>query len=747
MNHGSAAKPHSVPVKTQRHSGRVLITSSEQEGISETFHPGSYIEWWFVHGSFSGEECGNRSFMASLFRYDRLKTNDPDSAGYYLIISLLDPSTGRTEIVSRGEQAVIDRMFSPIRNRRSTNIDPLILDTCIDELRTGGAPSPITLEQEKARVTEEPFSVVWKDFFFSQEGNGFRLAFDIPGGTGRCSLTLRPVSPRHEMHGIGASLRYPMAYATIPRLEIQGGFGGEEVSGTAWFDHQWGSACWFLTRPSGGRLNGWDWFSINDDDGSDWIFLVFHDMKSKKTIGRSAIRYEPMKKPQIFRDFEAEPVRFWESGRTHITYPVAWTLKIPEISAEIIISPVADDQEIPVLGFMRAIWEGAATASGTLGKRPFTGRARLELQGYGYLFDFREYLGPYIRRIHEDIGTFFPATIDADRYLDLAGTPTWHHEPAACNETIARPFWDMMSRKKKYWRPVFGMMLLESLGVSMEQYRMLLAVVPEMTHTGTLIIDDIEDDATTRRGDPCIHHRYGLDVAINAGNMLYVLPAALYATHPDLTDQQRLAFYRITHDGFMKGHLGQALDIYWTRNLSRKNLVLWQADHLPEKMLQMYEFKTASPAIMIAEACCILGGSDDATRAACRDLARSFGVAFQILNDVRDFDEDRNSRPCSGDLASGKLTYAIVRALGRLPVHDRRRLEAILCSRRLRRDPAVVQEGMALVRKSGALRLCRSEARYMVEEAWGNFSPMIPPSEHKMMLRLFSRNLVLERRK
>jgi geranylgeranyl pyrophosphate synthase len=746
MDAGTPKKHHAVPVKTGNHSGRVLITSHDSgTAVSETFHPGSYIEWWFVHGSFHGKKCGSRSFMASLFRYDRSKGSDPASVGYYLILSVLDPSTGRTEIVSRGEQAITDRMFSPIKNRRSTNIDPGILDCYIDELRADGPPPPITLEQEYASVTREPFSAAWKDFSFSQEDGQFRLCFDIPGSGTRCSLTLRPLAPRHEMHGIGASLKYPMAYATIPRLELEGRYGDEEISGTAWFDHQWGSACWFLTQPSGGWLNGWDWISINGEDGSDWIFLVFHDMKSKKTIGRCGILFEPGKRPRVFRDFEAVPVRFWESTKTHITYPVCWILKIPEISAEITINPVTDDQEIPVLGFMRAVWEGAATASGTVGKLQFSGRARLELQGYGYIFDFREYLGPYIRRIHEDIGTFFPKTIDATRYQELAGTPCWYHDLTACNETIARPFWDLMSRKKKYWRPVFGMLLLESLGVSMEQYRVLLNVVPELTHAGTLIIDDIEDNATTRRGDICIHDRYGLDVAINAANTLYFLPASLYSSHPHLTDRQRLEFYKITLDGYVRGHFGQALDIYWTKNLSQKNLVSWQADHLPEKMLQMYEFKTASPAIVIAEACCTLAGSDEFTRIACRDLARSFGVSFQILNDIKNFDEKKNGRQCGEDLASGRLTYVIVRAMERLPAGDRKRLEKILCSKRLRKNPEYLAEGIALVRKSGALSACQKEARVMVEERWYAFSPRIPPSEHKLMLRLFSRALIKER--
>lgn len=748
MSTGTTRKHHSVHVGTGKHSGRVLITSDKPGTIpSETFHPGSYIEWWFVHGSFEGEGCGCRSFMASLFRYDPSKTNNPDSVGYYLLVSLFDPATGHTEIISRGERAIIDRMLLPIKSRKSTNIDPRILDMYIEELRSDGPPAPVTLEQDRAEVTKDPFSVVWTDFSFSQKDGQFHIAFNIPGGINRCSLSLRPVSPRHEMHGIGATLTQPMVYATIPRLELEGKFGDEVVSGEAWFDHQWGSACWFLTQPTGGRLNGWDWFSINGDDGTDWIFLIFHDMKSKKTLGRYAILYEQGKKPRVFQDFEAVPVRFWESGRTHITYPVGWILKIPAISAEITINPVSDDQEIPVLGFMRAVWEGAATASGTVGKRQFSGRARLELQGYGYIFDFREYLAPYIRRIHESIGEFFPATIDAARYQELAGAPHWHHELAACNEMIAQPFWDLMSRKKKYWRPVFGMLLLESLGVSMEQYRMLISVVPELTHTGTLIIDDIEDNATTRRGDTCIHKRYGLDVAINAANTLYFLPAALYSTHPHLTDQQRLEFYRITLDGYVKGHLGQALDIYWTKHLSVKNLASWKKDHLPEKMLQMYELKTASTAVVIAEACCILAGSDEETKTACRNLARSFGVSFQILNDIKDFDERENGRACAEDLASGKLTYVMVRAMERLHDCDRKRLERIVCSKRLRRNPVYLQEGIGLVRKSGALSSCRKEARTMVNEGWHAFSPHIPPSEHKLMLGLFSKTLISNSKK
>ena len=43
----------------------------------------------------------------------------------------------------------------------------------------------------------------------------------------------------------------------------------------------------------------------------------------------------------------------------------------------------------------------------------------------------------------------------------------------------------------------------------------------ELIHNASLILDDIEDDSLKRRGEPCIHKKYGLDVAVNSGSLLY----------------------------------------------------------------------------------------------------------------------------------------------------------------------------------------------------------------------------------
>lgn len=46
----------------------------------------------------------------------------------------------------------------------------------------------------------------------------------------------------------------------------------------------------------------------------------------------------------------------------------------------------------------------------------------------------------------------------------------------------------------------------------------------ELIHNGSLMIDDVQDSSQSRRGDKCTHLKYGLDVAVNAGNILYYAP-------------------------------------------------------------------------------------------------------------------------------------------------------------------------------------------------------------------------------
>ena len=88
----------------------------------------------------------------------------------------------------------------------------------------------------------------------------------------------------------------------------------------------------------------------------------------------------------------------------------------------------------------------------------------------------------------------------------------------------------------------------------------LLPVAIELLHVGSLVIDDIEDDSSTRRGEPTLHHRYGLPVALNTGNWLYFAAISCLSRIP-CDDACRLALTEDFVASIMRCHEGQALDI------------------------------------------------------------------------------------------------------------------------------------------------------------------------------------------
>lgn len=87
-----------------------------------------------------------------------------------------------------------------------------------------------------------------------------------------------------------------------------------------------------------------------------------------------------------------------------------------------------------------------------------------------------------------------------------------------------------------------------------------LSQLVEMLHAGSLIVDDVEDDAIERRGGPALHRTHGLPAALNAGNWLYFWPSLLLSRSA-LPPATLLA----AHDRFaltlVRSHHGQALDL------------------------------------------------------------------------------------------------------------------------------------------------------------------------------------------
>jgi predicted secreted hydrolase len=148
-----------------------------------------------------------------------------------------------------------------------------------------------------------------------------------------------------------------------------------DVTGQSWMDHEFGTT--FLEK----EQTGWDWFSLQLDDGHD--LMVFRlrrrdgsiDPRSSGTLVGPDGSFGHI---SLDAGFALEPGRGWQSPMSGGRYPVEWRVHLPRQAIDLAV-----DQELRT-GESRGVtyWEGAIDATGSVKGRPVRGRGYLEMTGY-----------------------------------------------------------------------------------------------------------------------------------------------------------------------------------------------------------------------------------------------------------------------------------------------------------------------------------------------------------------------------
>ena len=714
--------------------------------MDESSHPGSPLEWWFVHGYYESPALSRRYFMTTLFRHGVMTGANRRRESFSYLQSDLDIEGPRLSVASRFDRAFHEALLARDPGTLTYNIDPRIIRAFHDELKNGGLLSDaFEMTEDPAVLRTNPFSARWQDFQLSQNKSDFVLRFRESEEKTACRFRLSPEKPGCDVEAFrkrGDADR-GMSYNVYPRLRLEGRRGRDPVRGLAWIDHQWGDPDGLMEDSGVKRVRGWDWFAINFENGDDWLVYVIKDAQRGSPLARMVLAFDAHGGVRSFREFTLEPTEFWESPRSFIRYPVGWKIKVPEMAAEAVFHPLTADQEIPVYGIHRAVWEGAGDVSAVIGGRRVKGTARGEFHGYGYIFGVRDYFKSRVERVDRNIESFLPKTYLLPAIERMVGPDGRAIFPETYTKMLAQPAWDLLSRGGKRWRPMFALYLLEALGVAPQVYEQFVCVMAELCHAGALIIDDIEDASALRRGEPCIHLRYGLDVAISSANTLYFLPSLLIREHPGLDDAQRLKMHEIYVRQMVRAHFGQAMDLFWSRNMSESHIRAWLKDNGPGAILEIYAMKTGAPLEGLAEMCAVVAGAEPSVRDACRAFARSLSIGFQILDDIHGYGDSSEWKKVRGeDIAEGKWTHVLFKALRALPPKDRDRLAAIVGRKELRQRGEEREAAIDLVKRSGALAACRDEALAMVDKSWKEVRSYLVPSEARVMLALLYKDLM-----
>lgn len=351
----------------------------------------------------------------------------------------------------------------------------------------------------------------------------------------------------------------------------------------------------------------------------------------------------------------------------------------------------------------------------------------------------RDALSAWRTDVDREIATLLPRTITDEKLAELFGKPRFEYDTAAIEQALFEPVWDLLDRGGKRWRPVLFLELVRALGEDPEDY-LPYATIPEILHTGTIIVDDVEDDATLRRGEEAIHLRYGTDIALNAGNALYFVPLKIISQNPgDLEPAQQLAIYEMLTFELNRTHLGQGTDIVWHNTPS--------VEISEEQYLEMSACKTGCLGRIAGRLAALVTDRDESVENAFAAYAESLSIAFQIGDDILDV---KNSLDQAGefgkafgnDIREGKRTLLVIHALRNASQEDRERLESTLDAESVTDEE--IRAVLDLLQETNSIAHARETAERLAADARSHLEGLDLDPDVKASLEEFT-HYVIER--
>ncbi len=345
-----------------------------------------------------------------------------------------------------------------------------------------------------------------------------------------------------------------------------------------------------------------------------------------------------------------------------------------------------------------------------------------------------DYLKKLQPEIDREIEKVFPRKITKNWLSFALGKADFAYDEETLTKGLSEPIWEFLDRGGKRWRPALTILSCEASGGTKKQALPFTPLV-ELIHNGTLLNDDAEDNSQMRRGKPCTHLLYGLDVAINSGDAMYFIPLTLLYQNPHrLNEHMRTQISDLYAQEMLRVSVGQAMDIWWHKghkfNVSE------------EEYLQMCAYKTGVLARFSTRLGAILGGGTKAQVQSLGKFGETIGVAFQIQDDILNLvgEEFQKGKGIGEDIHEGKRTLMVLHCLKHASALDQKRLLEILNSHP--EDEATILEAIEIIKKTDSIEYAHKKAQVLVKEAWKNVQQNLPHSHAKKTLKDFADYLI-----
>ena len=281
----------------------------------------------------------------------------------------------------------------------------------------------------------------------------------------------------------------------------------------------------------------------------------------------------------------------------------------------------------------------------------------------------------------------------------------------------------VVAAQGKRVRPSMTLLVAKMLGCATDKPVIMGAAV-ELLHLATLIHDDTVDNADVRHGRATLSSLWGPDVAVLVGDYLF----ATSAIHVCNTENIRV----------IKGFSRTIMDL--SSGQLTEHFMANQWRQTREQYFERIFKKTGSLFATAAESGAVLSGADEGTVRAAREFGGNLGVAFQVVDDILDFEGSpaEMGKPVGSDLASGVLTLPALLLVERYPNEN----PVVAVCEGVDREQNL-ERAVDMVRNSGVMASVYAEADALRAKAIAALDAL-PDSEAKRAL-LDLGDFVLER--
>ena len=316
---------------------------------------------------------------------------------------------------------------------------------------------------------------------------------------------------------------------------------------------------------------------------------------------------------------------------------------------------------------------------------------------------------------------------------DVVDESTLRRGRPTANESFGNPASVLVGEVARYiisaggkrLRPVLLLLTCGALGYRGSQRHNLAAVV-EFIHTATLLHDDVVDESTLRRGRPTANESFGNPASVLVGDFLYSRAFQM------MVDAESMRVMQVLADATNVIAEGEVLQLMNMHDASLDE----------QGYLRVIRSKTAKLFEASARLGAILAQQSSGTEEACATYGQALGTAFQVIDDVLDYDGNAQEmgKNLGDDLREGKATLPLILAMQRGSAEQAATVRSAIETGSVEQLGEIVR----IVRETGALQATREAASAEAQRAI-DAALQLPDNAHRQAMVVLASQLLSRR--